>query len=348
MHANDFALRLHPDERRQGQRGRRLRARADGRLDRLCGTCHRRPWQRRAAPAVPELDRRLTRRTLRCSSPTPARTTSRRSRIAPRGIDLVGPHRGRGAPTSIAIHGDLVYVLTTGDDAGVRGFRLGGRRQARRRCAGGALELSAPDADPAQVAFSPDGATLVVSERGHRQPDRFAIAADGARERAAASSRPPGPTPYGFEFTSSGALVVTEAAGGQVGAASASSYRLDGPGRLAAVSGPVPSTRSEVCWAAVSKDDRYAYVTNFGDGTISSYAIGEEGDLSLLDPVAATTVDGRKGIRDEAFSSDGEYLYALHADARRIFGWSVGDDGSLDPIGAFGDLPETVAGLAVI
>ena len=76
----------------------------------------------------------------------------------------------------------------------------------------------------------------------------------------------------------------------------------------------MPSTRSEVCWAAVSQDDRYAYVTNFGDGTISSYTIGDDGDLSLLAPVAATTVDGQKGIRDEAFSADGEYLYALHAD----------------------------------
>ena len=78
----------------------------------------------------------------------------------------------------------------------------------------------------------------------------------------------------------------------------------------------MPSSRSEVCWAAVSKDDRYAYVTNFGDGTISSYTIGDDGDLSLLAPVAATTVDGQKGIRDEAFSADGEYLYALHPDAR--------------------------------
>ena len=70
--------------------------------------------------------------------------------------------------------------------------------------------------------------------------------------------------------------------------------------------------------------------------------------LSLLEPVAATTVDGQKGIRDEAFSSDGQYLYALHADVQKVFGWSVAGDGSLEPIGSFGDLPETVAGLAVI
>jgi 6-phosphogluconolactonase (cycloisomerase 2 family) len=266
--------------------------------------------------------------------------------IAPSGLVLADRKRVEGAPTSIAVHGDVVYVLTTGENAGVAGFRIdgGGRLSALR---GDTLELSASGADPAQVAFSPDGSTLVVSERGTDSLTAYEIAPDGsAGEKHVVASA--GPTPYGFEFTSSGALVVTEAAGGQVGAASASSYRLDGPGRLAVVSGPVGSTRSEVCWAAISKDDRYAYVTNFGDGTISSYAIGEEGDISLLDPIAATTVEGQKGIRDEAFSSDGHYLYALHADVQKVFGWSVGDDGSLEPIGAFGDLPETVAGLAVI
>ena len=267
-------------------------------------------------------------------------------RIAPTGIGLADRTDVGGAPTSIAVHGNLVYALTTGDTAGVAGFRLGedGRLSP---LTGSMRELSAPGADPAQVAFSPDGSTLVVSERGTDSLTAFAIGANGeASEMRVVASE--GPTPYGFEFTSTGALVVTEAAGGQVGAASASSYRLDAPGRLTAVSGRVPSTRSEVCWAAISKDDRFAYVTNFGDGTISSYAIGSAGDLSLLEPVAATTVDGQKGIRDEAFSSDGHYLYALHADVQKVFGWSVADDGSLEPIGSFGDLPETVAGLAVI
>jgi len=266
-------------------------------------------------------------------------------RIAEGGLELADRAAVAGAPTSIAIHDDLVYVLTTGDAAGVAGFRLAA--DGRLSELGARHGLSAPGSDPAQVAFSPDGSTLVISERGTDSLTAFAVESDGAagQMRVVASA---GPTPYGFEFTSSGALVVTEAAGGQVGAASASSYRLEGPGRLSAVSGPVPSTRSEVCWAAVSKDDRYVYVTNFGDGTISSYTIGDDGDLALLDAVAATTVDGRKGLRDEAFSADGQYLYALHADVQKVYGWSVADDGSLAPIGAFGDLPETVAGLAVI
>ena len=36
---------------------------------------------------------------------------------------------------------------------------------------------------------------------------------------------------------------------------------------------------------------------------------------------------GQKGVRDEAITGDGRFLYALDADARRIYGWSVGEDG---------------------
>ena len=78
-------------------------------------------------------------------------------------------------------------------------------------------------------------------------------------------------TPFGFDFTRDGTFVVTNAEEGIVGAASATSYTLDGGFR--AISGSVPDFRSEVCWTVISKDQRYAYVTNFGDGTISSYTI---------------------------------------------------------------------------
>jgi 6-phosphogluconolactonase len=154
-----------------------------------------------------------------------------------------------------------------------------------------------------------------------------------------------GATPYGFDFTGDGTLVVTEAFGGEVGAAAASSYGLAG-GALSVVSPSVQNTRSEVCWAVVSKDSRFAYVTNFGDGTISSYRIGGNGSIELLDPVAASTVLGEKGVRDEGITSDGRFLYALDADARRVFGWAVGEDGSLEPVGSADGLPATAAGLA--
>ena len=116
-------------------------------------------------------------------------------------------------------------------------------------------------------------------------------------------------------------------------------------GAATPVTASVRDTRSDVCWAAVTKDGRLAFVTNFGDGTISSYAIGNGGSLELRDPVAGSTRLGEKGVRDEAITRDGSYLYAIDADARQVSGWSIERDGSLAAIGAFDGLPETVAGL---
>jgi 6-phosphogluconolactonase (cycloisomerase 2 family) len=242
----------------------------------------------------------------------------------------------------VAVHGELAYVLNAGGEGGIAGFSLAGGMLEPLEAS--ARPLSAAGADPAQIAFSPDGRTLLVTERGTNAISAYAIDERGYADgpRTIASS---GATPYGFDFADN-AVIVTEAFGGEVGAAAASSYALAEDGQLVPVSASVGDTRSEVCWAAVTKDGRYAYVTNFGDGTISSYAIGDDGSISLMEPVAASTRLGEKGIRDEAITGDGRFLYALDADARRVYGWSVGEDGSLAPVGHGDGLPETVAGLA--
>ena len=250
---------------------------------------------------------------------------------------------GGSAPTSIAVHGGLAYVLNTGDEPNVAGFEIGedGRLV---RLADGTRALGA-GSDPAQVAFSPDGHTLVVTDRASDSIHAFAVDARGYAGIPVAYAST-GATPYGFDFRPDGTLVVTEAAGAQIGKASASSYALAGPGQLQPLAGPVGNTRSEVCWAVVTRDGRFAFVTNFGDGTISTYRIADDGKIELMDAVAATTVDGEPGLRDEALSRDGRFLYALHADSRRVYGWEVGADGALAPIGSVDGLPATAAGLA--
>jgi 6-phosphogluconolactonase len=117
-------------------------------------------------------------------------------------------------------------------------------------------------------------------------------------------------------------------------------------GELTTVSGAVGDTRSEVCWVTLTKDDRFAYVTNFGDGTVSCYEVTAGRGLRLHEPGAGSTRQGEKGIRDEAISGDGRYLYAIDPDAQKLFGWAVGQDGQLTRAGEFGGVPDTVAGLA--
>jgi 6-phosphogluconolactonase len=246
---------------------------------------------------------------------------------------------GGSTPRSVAVHGDRLYVLNTGGEPNVAGFSLESDRLV-------SVEGSTRNAgtDPAQVAFSPDGRTLLVTDRADKI-HAFAVDGDG-RLQDKVTHESSGATPYGFDLRADGVLVVTEAAGAQIGKASASSYKLGGPAKLAPVSGAVGSTRSEVCWAVISKDGQTVFVTNFADGTISTYAIAADGSIALREAVAATTVDGRPGIRDEALSSDGEYLYALHADTGRVFGWKVGAGGELSAVGSANGLPLTAAGLA--
>jgi 6-phosphogluconolactonase (cycloisomerase 2 family) len=249
---------------------------------------------------------------------------------------------GGSAPTSVAVHGEHVYVLNTGDEPNVTGFLIG--EAGRVTPMPGSTRPLGSGSDPAQVAFSPDGRTLLVTDRALNSIHAFAIA-DGIAQ-APTEHPSSGATPYGFDFTVDGTVIVTEAAGAEVGKASASSYKVSGGGELEPVSGAIPSTRSEVCWAVVSRDGRTVFVTNFGDGTISTYAIAEDGSIELREAVAATTIDGQPGLRDEALSADGRYLYALHADAREVFAWEVGQDGTLTALGSANGLPATAAGLA--
>jgi 6-phosphogluconolactonase len=245
------------------------------------------------------------------------------------------------APKSVAEHDGLVVVLHTGKP-GVAAFRMD---DAGITPVVGADEaLAASDADPAQVAFTPDGSMLVITERGTDSIVSYPVMSDGTlgAPRAIASS---GPTPYGFAITSDGTLVVTEAFRAERGAAAASSYAVV-DGSIVPRTASVGNGRSEICWAVITPDDRFAFTTNFADGAVSRFAIAADGSLSLEDAMAGIAVEGMPGLRDEYLSSDGHFLYAIDADGRRIYGWSVDAEGSLEPIGSWEGVPATVAGLA--
>jgi 6-phosphogluconolactonase len=256
------------------------------------------------------------------------------------GPSLVQTVKTGPAPKSAAEHEGLVYVLNTGGPA-VVGFRLGG---AGLEPVSDSERRLSPDSDPAQIGFTPDGSALIVTERGTNAIVVYPVEESGrlGEPQVQPSS---GPTPYGFAFTRRGTLVVTEAFGAQLGAAAASSYVVRGRS-VTPVSRSVGNGRSEICWAVVTNDDRYAFTTNFADGAVSRYAIGDDGSLTLDDAAAGIAVDGRPGLRDEGLSRDGRFLYAVDADSQRVFGWAVGADGSLSPVGSWDGLPATAAGLA--
>ncbi len=252
---------------------------------------------------------------------------------------------GGQGPESVATRGNLVYVLNTGEeDNNITGFRFtSSGRLARLR--GSTRPLSQKRADPAQVQFSPNGRTLVVTEKGTDRIDTFAVRGDGRTSRVRVHPSA-GKTPFGFAFRKDGVLVVAEAFGGSPAKAAASSYSLTGA-RLRPVTRSAPDSQSDVCWTVITNDGRYAYVTNNGSGTISSYRIAANGTLTLLQARAATTGrPGGFGTRDVDLSDDGSYLYAIDVGTRTMNAYRVRADGRLTKVGVVKRLPATFAGVA--
>src|SRR5918995_2196320 len=119
-------------------------------------------------------------------------------------------HTG-STPRSVDERDGLVVVLNTGEP-GLAAFRL--HAEGIVRMESGDQELAASDADPAQVAFSPDGSMVVITERGTDSIVTYEVSPDGTFG-ASSEITSEGPTPYGFAFTSSGTLIVTEAFGSE-------------------------------------------------------------------------------------------------------------------------------------
>jgi 6-phosphogluconolactonase (cycloisomerase 2 family) len=99
---------------------------------------------------------------------------------------------------------------------------------------------------------------------------------------------------------------------------------------------------SELCWLAVSPDDRMVYVTPFGYSYISSYRINGA-ELSIAKDPACPKVPGDGSFRaidgvvssgpsDSWISPDGAYLYQIYGNASKLVGYATQPDGSLKEI----------------
>jgi len=265
----------------------------------------------------------------------------------PAGLELRDVEPSLGArPISVTVNGDLVYVLNADGAGSIHGFRVDDDGDLTpitdsMRPLSGAMMT-----DPAQIGFTPDGAVLAVSEKATSQLDTYVVQPDGTTTgpNVFASN---GQTPFGFDFSKRGRLLVSEAFGGGPGMSAASSYDVAPDGTLSVISPSVPSGETAACWLIVNPNGRHAYTTNTAAGTVSSYAIaGGSDELSLHDAVAATTGDMTAPI-DAAFSANGSFLYILNSGTNEIAVFQENKrDGSLTMIQTITGLPATANGLA--
>jgi 6-phosphogluconolactonase (cycloisomerase 2 family) len=252
---------------------------------------------------------------------------------------------GGDTPASVTLHGDLVYVLNTGGVGNITGFKLSpdGRLAP---LAGSTRPLSDSGTGPAQIAFSPSGDMLVVTEKATSRIDTYLVGEDGLA--AGPNAQPSvGTTPFGFAFGKRDVLLVSEAFGGAPDASALSSYRLAADGSLQVISASVPTTETAACWVAVPNSGRLAFTSNTGSGSVSGFEVRPDGGLSRLDADGRTGVTGPNSSPiDMAFSRDSRFLYVLSAGTHAIAAFSLGPHGSLSPLGAVGGLPAGANGLA--
>ena len=241
-------------------------------------------------------------------------------RIKPNGSLQIAEVRGSNGltPSSIAIHGNLVYVANGGaGGSNYTGFRLnaGGHLSA----ISGSTYALPDEAHPGHVLISPDGTRLVATRVGPNAGpsflDAFAIGSDGRLTAAPGTpyaAQRIGPFGSTFSPTNADLLFVSNAHDG-AGAGSVSVYDVANDGTLTAISGsPFADQQTAPCWVAITPDGRDLFAVNTASGSVSSYTVASDGTLGL---VASTTLGGaapRKAF-DAAVSPDGGFLYVVNA-----------------------------------
>jgi 6-phosphogluconolactonase len=251
---------------------------------------------------------------------------------------------GGERPISLTVHDDLLYVLNAGGSGNISGFSVSDHGDLQA-LAGSARTLSnggaGPAPGPAQIQFSNDGDSLVVTEKSTNLIDTYAIDNDGIAAEVVTHPSA-GVTPFGFAFGKRGDLIISEAFGGAPGQSALSSYDLDGD-TMTTISPSVPTTQTAACWVAVTKNGRYAYTTNTGSASVSGYQVGRDGSLTLFAASAGAT---GTTPTDVDLSRNSQFLYALNAGSHNLSAFRVQADGSLMSLGTFGALPAGAIGVA--
>ncbi len=244
-------------------------------------------------------------------------------------------------PASVGVHDGLAYVLNSGGDGAVKGFRIG--EHGLWPIPGSARSLGLANSNPpnfltspGQVGFTPNGRMLVVTTKASTSAiDVFQVRFDGRLSAAPVINPSATPVPFAFTFDPAGRLVA-----GEAGASSVTTYRIVSGGTLVD-----PRSQSDgqaaLCW--ILRVRGFYYVSNTASNNLSAYRIDPAGQPSLLTAsgIVATTNPGPIDL-----ASSGHFLYAQTGLNGTVDEFSIGSDGTLTPIGSVTGLPTGLEGIA--
>ncbi len=241
-------------------------------------------------------------------------------------------------PVSVCANNDLLYVVNS-TTANICGYKVDGSG-GLRKIEGSEKSLSDITALPAQIAFSPAGNSLLVTEKITNKIAAFSLAANGSVSNAVYTNAV-GVQPFGFDFSRDKFMIVSNAFGGADNASTCTSYAnlyLN----VSDVNGSVANHQSASCWVATTKYGRYAYVTNAGSNNIVAYYVNASGAIYYIPWSAAAT---GAGPGDITVSTNNLFVYNINSGDHSITGFKRSALGTLKPIGTVTSIPSAAAGI---
>lgn len=290
------------------------------------------------------------------------------------GLELVDKApSGGNVPVSIAHHGNLVYVVNEGelspDQFGARPTMTGyfiDNHGKLTPIPNSTRVTGSPDAEPGDILFSPDGRWLIITDKfAETLIHVYAVHDDGTADEAV-NYVANNPAPLGAAFTHHNIFGVTEANArfvdgkreGVPDGSTMSTYRLTDDGTLEPISVAVRTEQTVACWVRFTPDGHFAYVTNKGSGSISSFTVSPSGELTLLQSRAADTGGPFSEPIDEDITPNGKFLYQVSPmgalpkftipippNSGVVKGYRIESDGSLTPVVTVEGFPISIVGI---
>jgi DNA-binding beta-propeller fold protein YncE len=243
-------------------------------------------------------------------------------------------------PVSVAVHGDLVYVLNALNGGDVQGFKTIGSLLiplpgSRRALGLDPAETPQFTSTPGQVAFTPDGSQLIVTTKNNGNDiDVFGVGSAGWLSARPTVNSEPGTVPFAISFDVSGHLVIAEA-----GTNALATFALSSRGTVRLLN-EAGTGQAATCW--VTPAGSYLFASNAGSANVSGFLSSAQGALTLL---GSTGTD--PGTVDAAAAAGGRFLYVQTGGNGIVDEFAVGTGGSLTKIGAV-TVPGAVGGEGIV
>ncbi len=156
--------------------------------------------------------------------------------------------------------------------------------------------------------------------------------------------------PFGISFTRDNVMIISNEhfeLPPETSPSTVTSYQLSNTG-VPGLIGTEPANAAGACWNAITKDQKYVFVTSPFTSNVNSFRIGRCGDLM---PVNGTSVvaTGTGATLDLALSNDSKFLYVLDSAGFAfsvIDAYAVNTDGTITSIGSTQPFEGTASGMA--